>query len=439
MTIQTRWAHWIGSIAIVCAATACAGNLPALPASPSSTPTAAVNATPVPTASRLPIVTRAAPAPPITATGAITLTLWTTEDLAPGTSAAGRILRNQFDAFTAANPNIHIDIVLKKPYGNGGILDFLTTASAAAPNLLPDFAALDISQVPQAAAGGILQPLDSLLSADVKDDFFPFAYQAAMVQGRWVAVPFTADIEHLVYNKTVVKRVPQTWDEFLKQKSTLLVPLGGDDAFLVQYLALAPLFDANGQLTFDVNAASQVLSFFKRARDAGLIPDSAIGLTNSDQAWSTFAAGKVAMIQGAASRYLAERDKLPNALYASVPTRDGKVAAVASGWAYVVVTNDPARQAAVARFIQWIVQGEHLAPWLRAANRLPASRSTLILSVEPVAYATFLREQMEGAEYLPPSAVYGKASNAWRAAMAAAWRGQTTPEEAARDIANALK
>ena len=37
---------------------------------------------------------------PITMTSAITLTLWTTEDLAPGTTPAGRVLKNQFDAFS---------------------------------------------------------------------------------------------------------------------------------------------------------------------------------------------------------------------------------------------------------------------------------------------------------------------------------------------------
>jgi len=263
-------------------ATACASVIPTLPSPTHSTPTAAERSTAMPTAEITPSATLVPPArTPITTTGAITLTLWTAEDLAPGTTAAGRILRNQFDAFTAANPNIHIDIVLKKPYGKGGLLDFLTTTSAVVPDQLPDFAVLDIAQVPQAADAGILQPLDPLLRADMKGDFFPFAYQASQYRGKWIAVPFTADVEHLVYNKAVVKRVPQTWDDAVKQKNTLLLPVGGDNAFLVQYLPLAPLFDANNQLVVDANAASQVLNFLKRARDLNLMPDTAIGLRSS--------------------------------------------------------------------------------------------------------------------------------------------------------------
>ncbi len=424
---------------IVGATVACAGS-PAASTPLPSPPAASITAAALPTLSVAPLATPGLPTrTPIAATGAITLTLWTTEDLAPGATAAGKILRNQFDAFTAANSNIHIDTVLKRPYGQGGVLDFLMTTSAVVPAQLPDLAALDISEVPQAAAAGILQPLDPLMSNDLKNDFFPFAAQAAEYQGKWVAVPFTADIEHLVYNKLIVKRVPQTWDDVLKQKATLLLPIGGDNAFLVQYLAIAPLFDASQQLTVDPNTASQVLNFFKRARDLGVGRDTAIGLKTSDDAWPTFVTGKAAMTQAWASRYLTDRDKLPDAMYASVPTRDGKSAVVATGWAFVIVTKDPARQAAAARFIQWIVQGEHLAPWLRAARRLPASRSTMILSVDPVDYGAFLRDQMERAVYLPPSATYNKAADAWRAGMAAVWKGQTTPDEAASSIAAALK
>ncbi len=423
---------------VASASVACAAPAPLTPlvTPPSPVATAVV----VSTTSAAPTATHAPPTrTPITDTSAMTLTLWTAEDLAPGATPAGRILRNQFDAFTAANPNIHIEIVLKKPYGKGGLLDFLTTTSAVVPDQLPDFATLDLSEVPLAASAGILQPLDPWLSPDVRSDFFPFANQAAYVQGKWVAVPFTADIEHLVYSKNAVRRVPQTWDDVLKQKATLLLPLGGDNAFLTQYLGIAPLFDANNQLTLDVNAATQVLSFFKRAHDLGIVPDTAGGLKSSDEAWSVFAAGKAAMTQASASRYLTDRDKVPDATYAALPTRDGKVATVASGWAYVIVTNDPARRAIAGRFIQWMVQGEHLAPWLRAARRLPASRATMILSVDPIDYGTFLRDQMEHASYLPPTPAYGKAADAWRAAMAAVWKGQTTPEEAARGIAAAVK
>ena len=377
---------------------------------------------------------------PITATSAITLTLWTSEDLAPGATPAGRILRNQFDAFSAANPDIHMDIVLKKPYGKGGLLDFLLTTNAVVPTQLPDLLTLDISEVPLAAEASVLQPLDGWLSADLNNDFFPFAYKAAHYQNQWIAVPFAADMQHLVYNKTAIKKAPATWDDLLKQKMPLLLPLGGDDAFLLQYVALMPTSDLPTPLALDPTATAQVLSFFKRAHDLNLLPDAAIGLKNAEEGWPTFAAGQVAQAQVSASRYLAERDKVPNALYAPVPTRDGRVATIATGWAFAMTTTEPVRQAAAARFVQWIVQSERLAPWLRAARRLPVNRTAMLLAVDPPEYAVFLRDELERAAFLPlasPREI--KQAEAWRAAITAVWKGQATPEEAARNAAASSK
>ena len=118
--------------------------------------------------------------------------------------------------------------------------------------------------------------------------------------------------------------------------------------------------------------------------------------------------------------------------YASVPTRDGKIATIATGWAFAITSADPARQAASARFIQWLVQGERLAPWLRAARRLPASRNAMALVVDPPEYAAFLRDVLERAAHLPPASSSAKPAEQWRAAVAAVWKGQMTPEEAAR-------
>ncbi len=378
-------------------------------------------------------VTRTAPTrPAISSSSAVTLTLWVAEDLAPAASQAAKSLRTQTDAFTAANPNIHIEIVLKKAYGKGGLLDFLTTTRAVLPARLPDLVTLDLSEVPQAEAG-ILQPLDGLLPAEVHSDMFPFAAQAARDGNRWIAAPFAANVEHLVYNRALVRKVPPTWDDFVKQKGTLLLPLGGDDGFLVQYIALgAGLIDAQGQPTLDQNATAQVLNWFKRAHDANLVPESALGLKTVDELWSSFAAGQVGMAQVSASRYLAERGKMPNAIYAAVPTREGKLATVATGWSFALVTSDPTRGSAAARFLQWILQGEHLAPWLRASRLLPANRSGIMLAADPPEYASFLRDELEHAVSMPPAASYSKQAEAWRNAIAAVWRGQATPEEAAR-------
>ncbi len=438
---RNRNAARLGILMMSTLAVRCASLAQSPPAYPSPTPVAATIITPFPTtiSTATPAVT---PSPstqtPITPTGAITLTLWTTEDLASSATAAGRSLRNQLDAFGATDPNIRIDVALKKPYGKGGLLDLLVTTHAVVPARLPDLVMLDASQVPPAAEEGALQPLDDLLPADLKKDFFPFAFQVARYREQWVALPFSSDVEHLVYDRAAINPAPRTWNDVLRQKASLLLPLGGDDAFLLQYFALgATLSDASNQPAIDTGAATQVLNFFKLGHDQNLMPDAALGLKSADEVWPIFAAGQTAMAQVPASRYLGERDKLPpslNAAFAPVPTRDGRSATLATAWAFAIPTNDPARQAAAARFIQWMIKAERIAPWLRTLHRLPASRSALSLAVDPPDYAAFIREELEHAAYVPPNAWDAKRSDALRAAIAAVLKGQTTPEEAPRSI-----
>ncbi len=435
--MNVRWQCGVGGIFLLLAtlATACAEVTPQVRATVTtramSTILPITTATPAPirTATSAPVVLRT----PTLASDSITLTFWTTEDLAPGASPAGRVFKEQVDAFLAANPNVQIDIVYKKPYGKGGILDFLLTTNAVIPARVPDVVALDLAEAPQAA--DMLQPFDEWMPVEWRDGLFPFAKQAAQFNGRWMIVPLAVDIQHLVYDKTLVARAPRTWDDVLRQKQTWLLPVAGDEAFLLQYSALALMDTTVNPVSFDPIVTAQVLDFFKRGHDVGVIPDAALGLKNVEETWLPFAQGQVAMAHVSASRYLTERAQMPNATFAPLPTRDGRGAALVVGWGLGMTSREPARQVVAARFIRWLIQSERLATWLRAARRLPAHRGTLALAVEPPDYAAFLREQLERAAFMPASSTYAKSADVWRAVIPAVWKGQITPEEAARSIA----
>ena len=102
--------------------------------------------------------------PPDPAT--ITLTMWTTEAFSPLQDDAGsQILKKQVADFSARHPQAAVNFVLKKPYGEGGISNFLQTTSAVVPQALPDLAIIDVEELPKLAALGLLRPLDSLVSS----------------------------------------------------------------------------------------------------------------------------------------------------------------------------------------------------------------------------------------------------------------------------------
>ena len=116
----------------------------------------------------------------------VRLTLWTTEAFGPVSQTAGsRKLSAQIAAFEAANPDVSVDVVLKKPYGKGGMLDFLTTTSAAVPAVLPDVAILDIRELRTAAERELIQPLDGLISPTLAQDLVAPARAGGQVDGRF--------------------------------------------------------------------------------------------------------------------------------------------------------------------------------------------------------------------------------------------------------------
>lgn len=381
-----------------------------------------------------------APAPALTKTQIITLTVWTTEELSPIAARGGRAFKNQVDAFTRAQPNLRVEFVLKKASGKGGMLDFLVNTHAVAPQLLPDLIVLDSRELDAAAQTGLLQPLDDDFPAGVYADLFPPAQKIARVEGAWLALPIFLEAEHLVYNMARVKKPPLTWNDVISNSATFLFPTDGEDGFLAQYLALGgALQDVNANPTLNADATIQVLTFYRRARDANAIPDSALAIKTVDEAWSLFAAGQGAMAQVSASQFLAERDKVPNANFAPLPTRDGQVTTLAYAWTYAMVTTDPARQRATVEFLQWLTASPRLAEWANAARKIPARRTAFASALDAGDYADFLRTLFEHANVQPTASQLARVSPAFRTAVLSVLRGQGTPIEAANRAVNSIK
>ena len=101
--------------------------------------------------------------------GPVTLRIWVPPQFDPASdSPGGAIFQARLDEFATRKPNIRIEVRVKSVDGYGGILDTLTTASAAAPLALPDLVALPRHALETAAEVGVLHPYDGLTT--VLDD-----------------------------------------------------------------------------------------------------------------------------------------------------------------------------------------------------------------------------------------------------------------------------
>jgi multiple sugar transport system substrate-binding protein len=384
------------------------------------------------------------PSRPPAVSSAITLTLWTTEAFFPNEdNDSGQVLAQQWQAFEAAHPNVTLEYVLKKPYGKGGILDFLSTASTAAPTVLPDLAILDTLELDEAAAAGLIQPLDDLVSSEVQQDLFPFARRS--FGGQLMGLQFEADVEHLIYNTNKIDSPPITWRDVLSDSVAYIFPAGGEgslvnDAFLIQYLAAGgQLVDESGNPALDKDALVEVLQFYKDGLEAGAIPPSVLEFADLDDCWVVYVSAQAAMSNVSSARYLADRGLLKNTAFAAIPTRDGNVVTLSKGWALSIVTEDSSQQAAATQLIEWLLEPANNADWNLAAGHLPTRQTAFDHLVTEDEYFPFVRQQLANVYPRPVAPDYEKIGRALQRAVQDVLQGEASPEEAADMVMTATE
>ncbi|MFQ5341651.1 MAG: extracellular solute-binding protein [Anaerolineae bacterium] len=392
-------------------------------------------------------ITVAPPEPASTpAPDVVTLTLWTTEELGPvGQTPGQRRLSAQIAAFEAANSDVRVDVVLKKPYGKGGMLDFLTSTAAAVPAALPDVAILDIRELATAAQRELIQPLDGLITPEVAQDLVAPARTAGQVNNTWFGLPFQADVQHLVYNTDLAPTAPVTWTGVLSGTAQYLFPAGGqaavagegslvNDAFVIQYLgAGARLTGESGQPALDKDALIAVLQFYADGLAAGVIPQDATQYTSTEDTWPVYLSEEVGLSNVTAHRYLENRASFRKSSFAPIPTRDGAATSIFRGWAYVVVSQQSKRQRIAWSLIEWLTSPDQLREWALAESYLPPRLSAWPDDSEDE-YLRFLAELLQSSQVRPTGAAHDEVGRALERAVQSIFTNTATPAEAATQV-----
>jgi len=371
-------------------------------------------------------------------TQALTLTLWTTEAFSPTQEVPqGQILAAQ----VASLPDLRLRFLLKQPYGKAGIQRYLLNTGAVVPNLLPDFAYVDVDEVDEIVRAGLAQPLDTLLSPNLVAGLYGFARGACTFEKGLYCLQIEADLDHLVYNSFRLSRAPASWTGVISESVPYVFPAGGEgglvnDAFLVQYQALRPgSNETTGGASFlDESSLVAVLQFYRDGASQGLFPQAILQYHTTDDSWQAYRSGLAAMAQVSAHRYLAERSQAVFAMPAPIPSIGGPAAPIARGWALVLITPDPARQAEAARFMELWLSPETNAAWNQAAGTLPTLQSSLAYWDPADAYTAFLDQQLFAAYPRPTVLGYSQVAAALQEAVNAVLAGELTPEEAAAGV-----
>ena len=286
---------------------------------PTSTPAITPGATGTPIAS----------SPTVDPNAPITLTIWLPPEMATSANTDGQAINTLNRVFSEAYPRTQLEIITKAAYGPGGLTNMLLTTAPVVPARMPDLVAVDADELPQLVEAGIVAPLDQLLPGSVFSATYPFAESLVDLDGL-MAVPFQADVMFLAYNNTMVKTVPQLWDDLVRTESTLLFPAGSGDGsaadfFVLQYLARGgSLTENDGSPYLNISTAAQVLNDYLDAVEEQRVPSTVRGMGTLEDCWNIYLTGEAGMTATSYSLYASTLSRLTRTRYAPLPPRAAK-------------------------------------------------------------------------------------------------------------------
>ncbi|MGD1996921.1 MAG: extracellular solute-binding protein [Anaerolineae bacterium] len=409
---------------------------------PSATPT---SISPLPSPSPTLSPPTATPTEPSPAPLVLTLTLWVPEELSPyGEGEASALMAQRMVDFNQVNPELQVEVIVKKVQGRGGLWDFLRTASAAAPSVLPDLIVLDAQTLRVAAQAGLLQPLEEPLTDGLPVDRFPFASSLGEVDGQRVGEVIAAEMEHVAYRPDLYDTPPFTWTDVLSAPTSFVFPAAGrdeavNDVTLIQYLATGgQLTDGEGNPQLEQASLAEVLGFYEQGVAVGVIsPTLVLSLDDAEDCQEVFKDWRAGMAVVDSRYFWTELDVY--AAPAAFPTRDGNVVTLARGWTVALVTADPQRQRQAVLLLEWLLAPDYNGPWTQSGGYLPPTLSGLQEWDVTEEERRVLEALLEGAIREPEPSIRAAVGGPMQEALEGVLEGRSSPSEAAAAAARGVR
>ena len=416
------------------------------------------NSKATPTVTQLPSIPTAANTPvqettPITTTAiapvtrSITLTIWTSTEIAPNSDVpGGAVLLEQLNAFENSHPDVTLFVELKTIADQGGTLSYLRTGRTVAPGILPDVVLLPASQLSSAAEQGLIFPLDESLEQEAVDDLYPVARELVHVDEQTLGYPFAlTNLQHLAYNgSAITETVSGDWSQLVTDRPGMLIYPAADfiGAELTAhfYREFGGTFvDDLGQPALQVEPLVDALELIQLGVSEGYIDPLSGSTASLDQAWQIFQGNPTLFIQTTASFYLRRlaAGASTNLRVAPLPGPGGPVTPTVGAWTWAISTPEPARQALAAELIRWLTSGANMGEWSLESQLIPARRSAFEAWPQD-AYLAFIQRQITIAQPMADG-LNNTVLTALSDATTAVILGIDTPSESAAQAAAAVQ
>jgi ABC-type glycerol-3-phosphate transport system substrate-binding protein len=379
------------------------------------------------------------------------LTFWTVESISSlANDEAAAFFDQTIAAFERSNPNVDVDVLVKKQGGKGGALDFLRTASGVAPAVLPDVVIINAADLPPTSGERLIQPLDGKLDRSIVQDLLPAARRVGTVDDELMGVPLGIEMEHTVNNTAIITGTPLLWTDILSKNSVYLFPARGVNG-LVNDVSLSHYLSSGGQLLddespprpkLDEQPLQEVLAFYEAMREKQLIDDSLLDAATTAEVWPVYLNGGVGLSQVGVREYLTDRDKLFASVPAALPVarEDDTSVGIMHAWVLVLVTpdDDVVRQDAALRLLESFLAVSTNADWNEINNSIPVRGESYQRLAGDDPYWEFLTIQLNTAQPEPRFEGYDRVGRIFQQAIEQVIRGEETADEATQTALDEL-
>lgn len=344
---------------------------------------------------------------PIAPEGPSALTVWTIEAVTPSNDTAGGAeLLAQLATFDESHTDIQVEFYVKRVSGPGSTLAYLRSAPPVAPGILPDLALVDRDTLVQATSENLIVPIEILIDPAITSALYPVAVQLGTVGGQLMGLPYVLEVQHMVYRETAFEEPPSSFEAVLASPTPYVFPAGTlgnvSHTFLLQYMAAGGrLADESGVPVLDVVPLTQVLDFYAQAHQAGKVDTALFQITDPGETWRMYLERRAGLATVTSTLYLARRSEARSTGLCWIPTPTGEPFALASGWSWVIVTNDPDRQAMAMALINFLMNPVNHGAYTQAAGWLPSQQAALAVWGDGDPYLTFGNQLLSSARPLP--------------------------------------
>jgi len=367
--------------------------------------------------------------------------IWGPLELSPQSEGEeGQVLREQVRVFEASHPGIEIVYEPKPVTGAASVLDYASSARSVASGVLPDLVILPSTDLKQAVQAELLFPLDNLVAEGLGNDFYTFATRDVRVDGKLFALPLTVQVEHGVIRDESPHTTLTVLEQLLNDDAPTWLFTGQarkegemSNALLLQLIAInEQLPTAEALPSRDKFVA--LFTTLHTAQQVGSIPRQVLSLDDHIQLYERLRSGQADFLESNSRKFMLERDREENILFARLPTLTGVSMAVIDGYVIAITTEEPNKQQTAALYVKWMLESSRLAEWNRAYRGLPPRRSSLKDTVEDEIYRTFLAEQLENGWLRPSGTTWHNFAQIIQEQFRAVMLEQISPSEAVDTI-----